>query len=138
MARLLKYLFLISFGGIVYILIEMLWRGYSHWSMFVLGGLCFLLLGLINEKYTWDIPLFIQMLIGSFIITVMEFIAGCILNLWLGLNVWSYADMPYNILGQVCLPYMILWFFLSPVCIITDDYMRYAFFDEEKPHYKIF
>ena len=78
------------------------------------------------------------MLIGSFIITVMEFIAGCILNLWLGLNVWSYADMPYNILGQVCLPYMILWFFLSPVCIITDDYMRYAFFDEEKPHYKIF
>lgn len=107
MGGFLKYLFLFSFGGIVYILIELLWRGYSHWSMFVLGGACFLLLGLINEKYTWDIPLFIQMLIGSFIITIMEFIAGCILNLWLGLNVWSYADMPYNILGQICLPNMI-------------------------------
>ncbi len=138
MGGFLKYLFLFSFGGIVYILIELLWRGYSHWSMFVLGGACFLLLGLINEKYTWDIPLVLQMLFGAFIITAMEFAAGCVLNLWLGLNVWDYRSIPLNILGQVCLPYMILWFFLSPVCIITDDYMRYLFFDEEKPHYRLF
>ena len=55
MASVLKYFFLFSFGGIVYVLIEMLWRGYSHWSMFILGGICFVLLGLINKKYTWDI-----------------------------------------------------------------------------------
>lgn len=79
MASVLKYFFLFSFGGIVYVLIEMLWRGYSHWSMFILGGICFVLLGLINKKYTWDIPLLIQMLIGTFIITLMEFIFGCIL-----------------------------------------------------------
>lgn len=137
MANLLKYSFLFSFGGIVYLLIELLWRGYSHWSMFILGGLCFVLLGLINEKYTWDVPLPIQMLVGAFIITLMEFIAGCILNLWLGLDVWNYYDMPFNIMGQVCLPYMILWFLLSPVCIITDDYIRYLFFDEDKPKYKL-
>lgn len=137
MAKALKYLFLFSFGGIIYILIEMLWRGYSHWSMFILGGLCFVLLGLINQKYTRDIPLPIQMLIGAFIITVLEFISGCILNLWLGLNVWDYYDMPYNIMGQICLPYMILWFLLSPVCIVTDDYIRYLFFEEDKPHYKL-
>lgn len=137
MANLLKYSFLFSFGGIVYLLIELLWRGYSHWSMFILGGLCFVLLGLINEKYTWDVPLPIQMLVGAFIITLMEFIAGCILNLWLGLDVWNYYDMPFNIMGQICLPYMILWFLLSPVCIITDDYIRYLFFDEEKPKYKL-
>lgn len=137
MANLLKYSFLFSFGGIVYLLIELLWRGYSHWSMFILGGLCFVLLGLINEKYTWDVPLPIQMLVGAFVITLMEFIAGCILNLWLGLDVWNYYDMPFNIMGQVCLPYMILWFLLSPVCIITDDYIRYLFFDEEKPKYKL-
>lgn len=52
MASVLKYFFLFSFGGIVYVLIEMLWRGYSHWSMFILGGICFVLLGLINKKYT--------------------------------------------------------------------------------------
>lgn len=137
MANLLKYSFLFSFGGIVYLLIELLWRGYSHWSMFILGGLCFVLLGLINEKYTWDVPLPIQMLVGAFVITLMEFIAGCILNLWLGLDVWNYYDMPFNIMGQICLPYMILWFLLSPVCIITDDYIRYLFFDEDKPKYKL-
>lgn len=135
MKKLLEYVFLFFFGGIVYILIELLWRGYSHWSMCILGGTCFVLLGLINERYTWDIPLWIQMLIGAFIITVLEFTAGCILNLHFGLHVWDYYDMPFNILGQVCLPYMILWFFLSPVCIIADDYIRYVFFDEEKPKY---
>lgn len=137
MAKIFKYIFLLFFGGISYILIEMLWRGYSHWSMFILGGLCFVLLGFLNEKYTWDIPLLIQMLIGAFVITLMEFIAGCILNLWLHLHVWDYYNMPFNILGQICLPYMIMWFLLSPVCIITDDYLRYPFFDEEKPHYKL-
>jgi uncharacterized membrane protein len=105
--------------------------------MFVTGGICFVLLGLINEKYTRDIPLPIQMIIGTFMITLIEFIAGCILNLWLKLNVWSYSDMPFNILGQICLPYMFLWFLISPLCIITDDYLRYLFFDEEKPHYKL-
>lgn len=138
MAKILKYLFLFSFGGIVYLLIELLWRGYSHWSMFILGGACFVLLGLMNQQYTRQIPLFIQMLFGAFIITALEFIAGCILNIWLGLNVWDYSNMPYNIMGQICLPYMILWFLLSPVCIIVDDYMRYLFFDEEQPHYQLF
>ena len=137
MKKALKYLFLFFFGGIVYILIELLWRGYSHWSMGVLGGMCFVLLGLINERYTWDIPLWIQMLLGSFIITLLEFIAGCILNLHFHLNIWDYYDMPFNILGQICLPYMILWFFLSLICIVADDYIRYIFFDEEKPTYHL-
>ena len=137
MKKALKYLFLFFFGGIVYILIELLWRGYSHWSMGVLGGMCFVLLGLINERYTWDIPLWIQMLLGSFIITLLEFIAGCILNLHFHLNIWDYYDMPFNILGQICLPYMVLWFFLSPICIVADDYIRYIFFDEEKPTYHL-
>lgn len=111
MASVLKYFFLFSFGGIVYVLIEILWRGYSHWSMFILGGICFVLLGLINKKYTWDIPLLIQMLIGTFIITLMEFIFGCIFNLLLNLNVWDYYDLPFNIMGQICLPYMFYGFY---------------------------
>lgn len=137
-ANFLKYLILFSLGGIFYLIIELLWRGYSHWSMFILGGVCFVLIGLVNEFFTYEIPLFIQMLTGTFIITSLEFITGCIVNLKLGLNVWSYYDMPYNIMGQICLPYMFLWFLLSPVCIIVDDYLRYMFFGEEKPHYKLF
>ena len=138
MASVLKYFFLFSFGGIVYVLIEMLWRGYSHWSMFILGGICFVLLGLINKKYTWDIPLLIQMLIGTFIITLMEFIFGCIFNLLLNLNVWDYYDLPFNIMGQICLPYSVLWMFLSLIIIFVDDGIRHFLFGEELPEYRLF
>ncbi len=135
--REVKPLVLFSVGGAIYIMIEMLWRGYSHWSMFIVGGLCFVLIGLINEYYSYDIPLIWQMMIGACIVTAVEFVSGCIINLWLGLNVWDYSDMPFNIWGQVCLPYMVLWSLLSGVAIILDDYLRYWWFGEEYPHYKI-
>lgn len=137
MAKIFKYLFLFFFGGISYIIIELLWRGKSHASMFMLGGLCFVALGLINEKCPSCVPLTVQMLIGTFIITVLEFVFGCVLNLYFHLNIWDYSNLPFNLLGQICVPYMILWFFLSPVAIIVDDYIRYMFFDEEKPHYRL-
>ncbi len=133
----LRKLILFSLGGIAYIIIELLWRGYSHWSMFVLGGLCFVAIGMLNEHYTYEIPLILQMFFGAFLVTLLEFIFGCVLNLWLGLNVWDYSNLPYNILGQICLPYSLLWLILSLVCIVADDYFRYYLFDEEKPRYKI-
>lgn len=96
-----------------------------------------MLIGRINERSRGRIPLLLQMAMGAVIITVLEFITGYIINIKLGMNVWSYYDMPYNIMGQVCLPYMILWFFLSLLCILADDYLRYFLFAEEKPHYKL-
>lgn len=117
-----KNLILFAFGGIAYVIIELLWRGWSHRFMFILGGLCFVLVGLINEKRS--IPLPLQMLIAAVIITSLEFIAGYIVNIKLNLNIWSYSDLPYNIMGQVCLPYALLWFSLSLVCIIADDKLK--------------
>lgn len=117
-----KNLILFAFGGIAYVIIELLWRGWSHKFMFILGGLCFVLVGLINEKRS--IPLPIQMLIAAVIITSLEFIAGYIVNIKLNLNIWSYSDLPYNIMGQVCLPYALLWFALSLICIIADDKLK--------------
>lgn len=122
-------------GGIVYIVIELLWRGYSHWSMFFLGGLCFLVIGWLNERMEWETPLLLEMLLGAFLITVLEFGFGYIFNIRLGLNVWDYSDMPLNIMGQVCLPYMLLWFSLSFFCIVMDDNLRYYLFGEKKKKY---
>lgn len=133
----LKMLILFSIGGICYILIELLWRGYSHRTMFFLGGACFCALGLINEFYDYEIPLVLQMIFGTIIITALEFVTGCVVNLYLHMNVWNYSALPYNLLGQICLPYMGLWFILSPLCIITDDWLRYALFGEERPHYRL-
>lgn len=136
---LIKYLSLFIFGGFIYYALETIWRGYSHWTMAILGGICFVSIGVINEFLLWDMPLWEQMLLGMIIILVLEFITGCIVNLWLGWGVWDYSNLPpcLHILGQVCLPFSIVWFFLSGVAIVLDDYLRYWFFGEEKPEYKL-
>lgn len=135
--NIIKYMFLAFIGGSIYYTLEMLYRGYSHWTMFILGGICFIALGLINEVLDWDTPLLIQMTIGCGIITALEFVTGCIVNLWLGWNVWDYSEKLFNILGQISVGSSIAWFFLSAVGIILDDLTRYVFFDEEVPRYRI-
>lgn len=124
-------------GGTAYVLLELLWRGHSHSSMFVLGGWCFILIGNINEDLPWEMGLVQQSLIGAGVVTLLEFITGLIVNVWLGLGVWDYSNMPLNILGQICLPFTLLWIPVSAVAIILDDYLRYWLFGEEKPHYKL-
>lgn len=133
----LKLLVLAVIGGAIYVGIEMLWRGHSHPSMFILGGLCFVSIGLINELFPWELGIVWQALIGGTMVTCLEFITGVIVNIWLKLGVWDYSGLPLNILGQVCLPFYFAWFGLSVVAIVFDDYLRYWFFGEEKPHYKI-
>ena len=133
-----KHLILGTIGGLIYVLLELIWRGYSHWTMFLLGGTCFVLLGLINELLDWDTPLTLQMLIGCTVITVLEFITGCVVNLWLGWNVWDYSDLKFNILGQISLFSSIGWYFISLVGITLDDWLRYRLFGEKKPRYKLF
>ena len=88
-SKIKKYEFLFFVGATIYVVIEKLYRGYSHWTMFLLGGICFIALGLINEVIPWDMPLLLQMFIGGAIITVLELITGCVVNLWLGWNVWD-------------------------------------------------
>ena len=109
--------------GISYYLLEVLWRGYSHWTMIIVGGLCGLLIGLINE-ITPKMNTVLQMLLGSVIVTIIEFVTGYIINIKLDLNVWDYSNLKFNILGQVSLLFSILWFFLSYIVIKLDDCIR--------------
>lgn len=132
-----KYLVLMTTGGLLYVVLELIWRGRSHWTMFLLGGICFVALGLINEILPWSMPLWRQILTGTAIITVLEFIMGCIVNIWLGWNVWNYNGLPGNILGQICPQYCLLWLPVSLAGIVLDDWLRYWWWGEEKPKYKI-
>jgi hypothetical protein len=135
--QILKLCILALIGGITYVLIELAWRGYSHISMFILGALCFVLLGGINEFLPWELGFVWQMLIGAGIVTILELIVGIVVNVWLGLEVWDYSNLPFNFMGQICLPFSFAWTLLSGVAIVVDDYLRYWLFGEEKPHYKI-
>lgn len=105
--------------------------------MFIVGGVCFLLVGLINDGLFYHMmPFRQQMVIGGVIVTIVEFIAGYIFNIRCGLGIWDYSQMPFNIMGQVCLPFTLLWILLSGIAIVFDDYLRYWLFDDVKPKYK--
>lgn len=137
MKKALKNLTLCVIGGCLYTLIEMLWRGYTHIAMFAVGGIAFFAVGMINEILPWDTPLSKQMLSGGLIITAIEFVSGCILNLWLKLGIWDYSELPFNLLGQVCLPFTLIWMLLSLAAILLDDLLRWKFFGEKRPKYKL-
>lgn len=133
-----KHAILALIGGIIYGGLEILFRGHTHWTMVVLGGTCFIAVGLINEIIPWEMPLAVQMLVGSIIITALEFACGCIVNVWLGWDVWDYSTEWGNLLGQICPKFSVIWFFVSALAIVIDDYLRWVLFGEEQPHYRLF
>lgn len=136
--RLFKNCFLFAIGGGAFYLFEVLSRGYSHFLMWVVGGLCFLFIGQINEReLTQNLPLLLQMAIGAIGITLIELIAGLILNIWLKMHIWNYSNLPGNLWGQICPQYTFIWFLLSGIAILLDDYIRHWFFGKEKPKYKL-
>ncbi len=99
-------------GGLGYGIIEILWRGFTHPSMLLAGGICFLAITEIADYFReFSIPK--KSLLASFFITTVEMIIGVIVNIGLNLEVWDYSTLPFNILGQVSLIYSVLWFFLS-------------------------
>ena len=115
-------------GGLLYFILELAWRGHSHWTMFILGGICFLAIGAVNELIPWCMPLWQQALIGAAIVTVLEFLTGCIVNLWMSWGVWDYSGLPGNVLGQICPQYIALWVPVSLAAIVLDDWLRFWMF----------
>ncbi|GHU95037.1 hypothetical protein FACS1894208_07160 [Clostridia bacterium] len=137
MSKTLRAVTLWLWGGFVYYLIEVLWRGYSDPSMFVVGGFCFLVVGAINNFFPWALGFVWQSVIGAAVITAAELISGVALNVWAGLGIWDYSQMPFNFMGQICLPYSLLWVPVSAFAIWLDDYLRWKLFSEQKPQYKL-
>lgn len=125
--RLVELPLLHLFGGVTYYGVETIARGWSHWSMAVCGAICFAFLYRLNERYPRT-PLPLRALIGALFITSTELIAGCLLNLGMGLAIWDYSGLPYQFLGQICLPYSILWFLLCfPTAIVCRSIRRRVF-----------
>ena len=99
-------------AGCIYVCIELLWRGRSHSSMFVAGGLCFLLLGRLNEAEP-KLPLPLRAAVGAVIITAVELGMGLLVTR--GYAVWDYRDQPWNLWGQICPLFMGIWMVLAPI-----------------------
>ena len=110
--RCLLHMGLTAAGGLGYVLIELLWRGRSHWSMFLVGGACFEVIGHIHSRCR-KLPLLLRGGLCSAAVTGIEGFSGCILTLALKLDVWDYSTMKWNWKGQVCALYSLLWLGLS-------------------------
>lgn len=126
----MKKIWLFIFGGYVYCFIEVLWRGKTHWSMALAGGTVVLLLSAVQKKTG-----VLGFLFASAVtITLTELLFGIIFNIFLKMNVWDYSGMDYNIAGQICLPYTLLWFALGfPVYYIIGQIKR-EIFSDMKPY----
>lgn len=133
--EIIKLSLLFLMGGMIYFAIEVAFKGDSHVSMFIVGGLAFLLIGGINNYFDRNMPLAMQMLFSAVIITFLELISGLIVNVWLELGVWDYSNIPLNFMGQICPRFFLIWYFLSLAGIVLDDLFRYRMFGEKMPRY---
>lgn len=100
--------------------LELIWRGRSHVSMAIAGGVSLVLMfGVL--RWLPHVTLLLRAMIGSAVITAVEFIVGAIVNVRMGLHVWDYSELPYNCYGQICLRYSFLWFLL---CVPLAETLR--------------
>lgn len=99
-------------GGVLYSLIEVVYRGYTHWTMTLTGGICLLIMYLRYTSRPND-SIVMKCFFGMCVITFFEFTVGCIVNILLGWDVWDYSHMYLNVLGQICPSFSGAWFLLS-------------------------
>lgn len=119
----LKCLSLFCIGGFGYGLIEIAFRGYTHWSMIITGGSAFLCLYIINESFEHT-SIYKKALLGAFIITTLEFTVGLVVNKTLNLGVWDYTNTPFNFLGIISLPFCFCWYIISFVVLKTFNVLK--------------
>lgn len=110
--RIIELTVVFCVGSVMYCLIEILFRQYTHWTMFLTGGAIFTALYFINLGMKTR-SLVLRGLIGAVVITAVEFLVGVVVNLIFHLNVWNYSSIPGNILGQICPRFSFCWFLLS-------------------------
>ena len=108
-------------GGTVYLSLELLYRGRSHGSMFLAGGLCFLLIGHLNRVEP-KLPLPLRAVVGAAIVTAVELGAGMLVNRQY--QVWDYRDQPGNFMGQICPLFSALWIPLSLAAALLFEQME--------------
>lgn len=115
-----------TIGATTYSLIEIAFRGFTHWSMTLTSGVALLLIYLTEIKIHNN-NFLLRILIGALIITTLEFSVGVIVNLIFNLDVWSYSDRAYNILGQICPWFSFVWVMLCIPITVICSFLRKKF-----------
>ena len=123
MKKLYEYFIVFAFGSVLYGLVEVLFRGHTHWTMFLLGGLVFSVLYKLDFQME-NKNFLLKCSVGSVIISSMEFLCGYVVNVQLKMHVWDYSGIKFNVLGQVCPKYAAVWFLLCIPAYMLGDLIR--------------
>lgn len=110
-------------AGGIYLLIELVWRGRTHWTMLPLAAAIFVCAGILDEQENPP-PFWAQVAIGTIIATALELAAGLVLNVWMGLGVWDYSNLPGNVIGQICPQFTAAWAILMVISIKLENLMH--------------
>jgi len=133
MKEIFKLTIITAIMGILYVLIELLYKGYTYWQLALIGGLAGMLTGYTNSILKWKLPLLLQGALGMVIATTCEFVGGYYFNICNHCSIWDYSNLPFNFYGQICLYYSVAWFFLSVLGIFLYNNIRYKVFREPNP-----
>lgn len=137
MKRVSEYVFLLVLGGVLYYEFEMFFRGFSHWSMFLLGGICFVFCAQQGIWTEWKEPLWKQVAWCIIFVISCEFITGIIVNKYFQWNVWDYTGLPLQLMGQICLPFAIIFSGLCALGILLSGYLLHYLYREKNPGFHI-
>lgn len=123
MSKTKEYAVIFLLGGVIYSAVEVVTRGFTHWSMTIAGGICLMII--YHHFLTHpDDGILSHCLFGMITITSVEFIFGVIFNMILGWNVWDYSNMYLNFMGQICPSFSAAWFLISVPAVMICEAVR--------------
>jgi hypothetical protein len=134
--ELINDIILFGSSGAIYLTLECFWRGFTNLPSFFMGGICGLVIGKLNHfpKY-YNLKVWKQCFIGMLTVLIIELILGSI-ALHFGVRFWDYSkivigNIPLNYKGIICVPYAIIWYFITPLCEWGEDLLRWKLFNED-------
>lgn len=106
----MEFLFVYLLGNVLYGATELIYRGHTHWTMLLTGGICFLIMYFISGT---SMPLWGKWLLSAAAITAVELMVGIVVNIIFGMRIWDYSRQSFNVLGQICPLFSMYWLGLS-------------------------
>lgn len=140
--NILRKMILFLLCSTIYCWIELIYRGWTHWSMALLSGtLGVLCIDTPNNLFGYNLDYSIQVLISTILCTIGEGLTGLIVNIKMGLNVWNYSTLPFTFFcGQCNLFFVFAWALIIGCfgIFFCDAYWYYICKDDEQPYYVFF
>lgn len=124
-------------GGFIYCVIELLFRGYTDISMYILAGFCAVIMSGINDLFSFDMQFPLQVGIASVACIFGEYVTGLLVNQ--NFEIWDYRGLPGTFAdGQLNVIFCLAWVGLSIIGIPLLDYIEWKFMKQEpRPYYII-